>query len=125
MSTMPSDSDALSDFPAENAWAYRVNHPRDFMPRNTRVRDARPRTLLGIFIAVADAAGLHFDAHRSGSGLRDFALHQLKRPLGIRDLNRTHRGHDSSGVILNDDTKIAWGNEWRWLRPAGFRPCKE
>ena len=88
MPAVPADSDALSDFPAENARADGVDHAGDFVSRNARVRDARPRTFLGVFIAVADAAGLHLDAHRSCDGLRDFALHQLKRSLGSSGLER-------------------------------------
>src|SRR5579864_3131776 len=99
MPAMPAYTDALSYFPAGNSRADGIDHAGDFVSWNARVRDARPRTFLGVFIAVADAAGLHFDAHRTRNRFRNFAFHQLKRPLGVQDLNGAHLGHDSSGVM--------------------------
>src|SRR5579864_6066242 len=99
MPAVPPDSDALPYFPAENSRADGIDHAGDFVSWNARVRDARPRTFLGVFIAVADAAGLHFDAHRTRNEFWNFAFHQLKGSLGSRDLYGTHFGHDSSEVM--------------------------
>ena len=63
----------------------------DFVSRDARVLDARPEALFGQRVAVADAAGLDLDSHRSSAGLRDFAFHEFERSLRVWDLNSTHR----------------------------------
>jgi hypothetical protein len=99
MPPVPAYSDALSYFPAENARAYGVNHAGNFVPWNARVRDAWSRAFFSVFVTMANAASLHFDADKTRSRLRDFVFHQLKWPLGVRNLNGAHLGHESSGVI--------------------------
>src|SRR5271165_1698286 len=98
MPAMPADSDALPHFPSGDARAHGVDDPGDLMSRDARVLDTRPRTLLGVFVAVADAACLHLDSYRSGNRLRNVELYELKRALGIRYLYRPHLRHASSKI---------------------------
>src|SRR2546426_1497605 len=58
------------------------------------------RPILDHDIAVADPAGLHFDAHLPAAGLRDRALDQLELPAGLAHLHRLHQSHVLSSPFL-------------------------
>ena len=88
MPAVPADSGALSHFPAEHARADGVDHAGDLVSWNARVSDAGARTFLGVLIAVADAAGLHLDAHRSGGGLAGFRDPPVEKLRGHSGLER-------------------------------------
>src|SRR5467141_2340615 len=98
MSAVPADSDSLPHFPPGNARAHSVDDSRDLMPGDARVLDPRPRAFFGIFIAVADAARLHFNPYRSGNRLRNVELHELKGTFRARYLYCPHLRHDSSKI---------------------------
>ena len=50
------------------------------MPGHARILQSRPMALLRQRIAVANAAGLHFDPHPAGAGLRNFTFNDFKGP---------------------------------------------
>src|SRR5207237_2273518 len=90
---VPADAHAVADVPAGDAGAEGVDDPRHLVSGNARILNARPVAFLGQGITVADAGGLHADAHLAGIGLGYLALHDLVRAFGAHDLGRTHLGH--------------------------------
>jgi hypothetical protein len=62
---VPADADALASRPADYSFANSINRPGDFMPRHTRVLNARPKALLHQRITVTNAARSDFDPNRS------------------------------------------------------------
>ena len=74
MLSMPADADALAGFPFRNACANGVNDADDFMARDAGILDAGKQAGLGDGIAVANAAGLDFDADGAGTGLGNVAF---------------------------------------------------
>src|SRR2546423_1170672 len=82
--------------PSGNACADRVDDSGGLMSRNTRVLDARPGSFLGDGIAVAYAASLDFNTHRTRSGFGDFTFNDFQRPIGTSDLHDMHLRHNSS-----------------------------
>jgi hypothetical protein len=76
--------------PSNNAFANRINNSGDFMSRNPRVLNARPHSLLGQGIAVADATGVDLYTHVSDAGLRDLAFNEFKGATSVTDLHGTH-----------------------------------
>jgi hypothetical protein len=61
MAPMPADADPLADAPARDLGADRVDVAGDLVTRYARIGDAGKEPLDREGIAVADAAGLHFD----------------------------------------------------------------
>ena len=96
VAAVPPDADPLARLPSGDAGADRVDHPGHLMAGDPRVLNSREEPLLGDRIAVADAAGLHLDPHRSGARLRDRPFNDLKGPIRAGDLHDTHRRHGSS-----------------------------
>ena len=93
MSAMPAHTRALPFFPAGNARSERVDHAGDFVARNARVRNSWSRTFLRVFIAMADAAGVHLETHRSSRRFGNFAIDKLKRFVRLGNLDCAHFGH--------------------------------
>jgi hypothetical protein len=87
----PADSDSLARLPATHAVAHGIDDTGHLVPGNARVADARETPVLGVGVAVADAARLHPDAHLAGAGLRNLPLAELKWPASLGYLHDTHR----------------------------------
>ena len=97
MAAVPADSHSLSNFPPRDSRTYSVYNARDFMAGNAWVLNARAGAFLGVFIAMADAAGLDLDPNRSGRRLGNLALYELKRPFRSWYLYSPHVRHGSLG----------------------------
>lgn len=69
------------------------------MTGDARVLETGPVTFDDERIAVADAAGLDFDPHRTGAGRWDFAFDDFKGTVGTGDLGDTHLGHVQEWVM--------------------------
>src|SRR5207302_11389843 len=84
---------------------------------DARILEARPAALLGKRIAVADATSLDLYTHRSGSGLRDFALNDLERAFRVRDLCDTHLRHPSVSPFHSGACRQRWQmkDRFTWL----------
>ncbi len=93
MAAMPADAHALARFPLGNARAHGIHRADHFMAGHARILQTGPVTFLDQRIAVTDATGVDLDPHQPGTGLRDFTLHDFKRPAGAADLCCTHLGH--------------------------------
>ena len=111
----PADADALPDCPAMNLRSNRVDDADHLMAGNARILDAGKKALDGDEIAVADAAGLHADAHLAGARLGHLALHRLELPPDLRDDHRAHLRH----VLFL--LSLAVGHE-RSADPGGGKP---
>jgi len=96
MAAVPADPGPLASRPTGNPFADRIDDSGDFMSRHPRVLDARPYSLLGHGIAVADAASLDFYTHLSNAGLFDLAFNEFKGAAGTSDLHDTHLCHNVS-----------------------------
>ncbi len=68
----------------------RVNDSGDFRARNPRVLDARPRSILGHGIAVADATSVDHYPHLPSARLWDLPFNEFKGAAGMSDLHGTH-----------------------------------
>ena len=91
VTAMPAHSDPLAQRPSGDVWTDRIDDSRNLVPRNARILEAGPGSLLGKRVAVADAAGLDFDAHRTRAGPRDFALDEFQGAIRADDLYDAHR----------------------------------
>jgi hypothetical protein len=120
MAAVPAHADTLPHFPALNARADGIDDAGNFVSGNARVRYAGARAFFGVFIAVADATGLDFYAHRSGGGFGDFALDELERLFCFWDLEDAHLGHDFSEASLYCDSNNGWKALQHWIQLAGF-----
>src|SRR2546425_9476384 len=78
LTAMPAHSHALALLPFGYTGAQLVDHPHDFVPRNTGVLNPRPSSFFDEHVAVTDPAGLHFDAHVSRAWLRHLSLDDLE-----------------------------------------------
>ena len=78
---MPTDTNALAGFPWQDTFPDSVYNSDDLVPRNPRVLQARPMTLLDQGVAVADTTGLNSDPHQARANLRDLSFDNFKRPL--------------------------------------------
>src|SRR5579864_7119958 len=87
---MPADSDSLPLLPHCDARSNFVDDPGNFVTGNTWILNPRQHALCDEHVAVADATGPDLDTNLSRSGLRNFALNDLKTCSGLRDLRRLH-----------------------------------
>ena len=78
MAAVPSDTDALSLLPSGNAGAQFIDDARDFVSRNARILNSRPPAFFRQHVTVANATGLHLDAHLRRARLRNLPLHDLE-----------------------------------------------
>src|SRR5439155_22588731 len=98
VAAVPADADPLARLPPGDAGADRVDHPGHLMAGNPRIRNPWEKALFRHRIAVANAAGLHLDPHRSGVRPRNLAFDHFKWSLRAGDLRDTHHPHVSSSV---------------------------
>src|SRR3989441_1021668 len=78
LTAMPAHSHALALLPFGYTGAQLVDHPHDFVSRNTGVLNPRPSPFFDEHVAVTDPAGLYFDAHVSRAWLRHLSLDDLE-----------------------------------------------
>src|SRR5262249_39796417 len=95
VAAIPADPHLLAHFPPVDARPDRVDHPGDFMARDSRILDAREQSVLGHGITVADATRLDLDPDRSGTGLRDRSLDDFERAFRPGNLRDAHHRHGS------------------------------
>jgi hypothetical protein len=91
---VPTDADAFTFFPGSDAGADFVDDASYFVARNSRILQSGPRTFLGENVAVADAAGLHFDADLTRAGRRNIVLDEFKVGFCFGNLRYFHLGHE-------------------------------
>src|SRR5262249_56421180 len=87
---VPADADALSHFPLGNTSTYFINDAHHFMSWNAGILNSWPRAVFREHIAVADATGLHLDAHLSCIGGGNLAFDDLEICSRIRNLRYLH-----------------------------------
>src|SRR5262249_37961132 len=63
------------------------------MSGNARILNSGQKTFFREHVTVANATGLHFDAHFSRTGLRNLALDELEIASGLGDLGHLHLCH--------------------------------
>jgi hypothetical protein len=93
---MPTYPNSLARGPSCDAWTDRIDYSRDLMAGHPRILNSREESFFGKRIAVTDTACLNLDANLSGSGLRNLAFNDFKRPIRARDLDSTHLWHSHS-----------------------------
>ena len=89
---MPANPRALTDLPAVNRLADRINCSDHFVARNARVLDARHDAFFRDGVAVAYPAGLNPQPDRARNRLRNFLLNDLERTIRASNLNAAHPG---------------------------------
>jgi hypothetical protein len=82
MSTMPTDTDALTFGPRSNVVANRIDVSCNFMTWHTWILKPGPKPFFNKSIAVANATCLNFNADLSSAWFRDVALHQFPLSTG-------------------------------------------
>jgi hypothetical protein len=90
ISAVPSDADAIADFPIARIFAERLDDAGDFMARRARIGDARPCAFLGEQVAVTYAARLDFNSNLSARRLEDFFIDDFKWTFGLFDASGFH-----------------------------------
>ena len=90
VATMPADADALALRPPGNTGTELVEDARDLVSWNARILNSRPQTVFRKHVTVANATGLHFDAHLSYSRRRNLALDDLEIGSSLGNLGRLH-----------------------------------
>src|SRR5260370_29292981 len=90
LTAMPAHSHALALLPFGYTRAQLVDHPHDFVARNTWVLNPRPSSFFDEHVAVTDATGPHFDAHVSRAWLRPLSLDDLEISSWFGNLHHLH-----------------------------------
>ena len=90
VSAVPSDADAIADFPIASIFAERLDDAGDFMARRAWIGDARPCALLGEQVAVTYAACVNFDPDLSARRLENFFIDQFEGAFGLFDSSGFH-----------------------------------
>jgi hypothetical protein len=78
MATVPAEADALAGLEKRNVGGYRIQDAGDFVAGDTGVDDAGKEAEFRDGVAMADATGLHADAHLAGARIGKLLLNQLK-----------------------------------------------
>src|SRR6266567_3970539 len=100
MPAVPADACTLADLPVGHVRADGVDPPGDLVAGDAGILQARPEPILDQDIAMADPAGLDFDAYLPAAGLRDRTLDQLELPTGLAHLHRLHQSHVFSSFFI-------------------------
>ena len=90
MAAVPADTDALPLFPCGNVRTQFIDDARDFVSRDAGILNSGPKAFFREHIAVADATGLHFDAHLSRHRRGNLALDDLEIGTGLGNLRCLH-----------------------------------
>jgi hypothetical protein len=93
LAPVPTNTDTLPLLPLGNTSTHFIDDARHFMSWNARVLNSGPRAFFREHVTVADATGLHLDAHVSCAGFRNLALDDLEICSGIGDLRHLHLRH--------------------------------
>ena len=99
IAAVPTDARPLARRPSDDAGADRIDHPGRFMTGHARILNTRESSLFDEGIAVADAASLHLDPHRTGAWFRYLPFNDLQGPTRSSNLHNAHRRHDSSSGL--------------------------
>ena len=78
LAAVPADTDALPLLPLGNTRTQFIDDARDFVSRNAGILNSGPRAFFREHVTVANATGLHLDAHLSCTRLRNLALDDLE-----------------------------------------------
>ena len=87
---MPSQADPIPGLPERDVGAECVDASGNLVAGHARILNAGPVSLFHQRIAVADAAGLNFNAHLPAAGLRNGTLDDFKISTGLADLDGFH-----------------------------------
>ena len=90
VAAVPADTGALPLLPLGNTVAQFVDDARDFVPWDAGVLNAGPLPFFREHVTVADATGLHLDAHLSYTRLRNLALDDLEIGSPLGNLRHLH-----------------------------------
>jgi hypothetical protein len=118
MAAMPAHAHALAGFPLRHARAQGIDDADDFMAGHAGILQAWPLAFFHDRIAVADAAGLHFDPHPAGARLGNVTFNEFKSSARAGNLGNTHfshkvklvnfRGGQPSTELTNDNSRFAF-----------------
>ena len=97
---MPTDADPLPLLPRGNIFTDFIDDARHFVSGNAGILNSGPQSLFREYVAVANATGLHLDAHMPCSWFGNCALDDLEVSSGagnLRDFHLCHlHGYDSA-----------------------------
>src|SRR5262249_13730113 len=88
---IPAYADPLSLLPSGDLGAQFIDDAGNFVARNPRILNSRREAFFHKHVAVANAAGLHFDPDLSSSWRRNLALDNLEIRARSWNLHRFHR----------------------------------
>ncbi len=97
IAAVPPNPHALTPGQPCHTGTHRVDHTRDFVTGNSRIRYARKDSLFDDRIAVADAASLDLDSNPALAWLGHRSVHDLNWPFRLGDLSGSHCRRDSCG----------------------------
>src|SRR3989454_10062503 len=119
LTAMPAHSHALALLPFGYTGAQLVDHPHDFVSRNTGVLNPRPSSFFDEHVAVTDAAGLRFDAHVSRAWLRHLSLDDLEISSCFGNLRHLHWCYRHSCCCHVDLRLESWRTTLSRVSPHG------
>jgi hypothetical protein len=90
VSSVPTNTDALTFGPADNVRTERVNQSRYLVSGNARILDARKGALPCQRVAVTDAACLDLDAYLFGTRPGNFSFDNFESTIWFRNLHYSH-----------------------------------
>jgi hypothetical protein len=90
VTAMPSHPDPLAFPPNRDTGTNSIDHACDLMARHARVIEAGPMAFLCKGVAMADSAGLYFDANRIRTRFGHRPFHDLKWTAWTTDLHGHH-----------------------------------
>src|SRR5277367_1194110 len=93
MTAMPAHADAHALLPVRYVCPDRIDDAHDLVARNPRVLDAGKSAGDGKHVAMADSAGLYFDADLARLGIGYVPLDHLEIGVGLGYLSGLHSLH--------------------------------
>src|SRR5580704_11327271 len=93
MTAVPAYADAHALFPIRHVRPDSVDDTHHLVAWNARILYAGNCADHGEHVAMADAAGLHLDAHLARLRLGDVTLDDFEAGIGLGDLNGFHAWH--------------------------------
>ena len=89
MAAVPAEADTLAGLEQRHVGRYSIKDAGDFVAGNAGIIDPGKDPEFGDGIAMADATGLHPDAHLTGAGIGKLLLYQRKGAAGCGNLYGT------------------------------------
>lgn len=110
VSAVPANTNTIPFLPICDAIAYRIDTSGDFMTGHSRILESGPKAFFDQNVTVANAAGINFYSHLSGTWLRNRAFYYFKITASFANLGCFHFVLMQTSYAINSLYELAlWG----------------